>query len=117
MPFGIHNKGESSSSDCLIRRALSNKIEISTNNFTDIYRSPIACYPANSKIVDNKISRVAVLPNVAEWLNLPRSYDVIDFGNGAAIQTGFNCLIERNTLDSLGHYGIIPQSNSVIEKI
>lgn len=116
MPFGIHNKGESSSSDCLIRRALSNKIEISTNNFTDIYRSPIACYPANSKIVDNKISRVAVLPNVAEWLNLPRSYDVIDFGNGAAIQTGFNCLIERNTLDSLGHYGIIPQSNSVIEK-
>ncbi|NUM31001.1 MAG: T9SS type A sorting domain-containing protein [Bacteroidetes bacterium] len=115
-PFGVHNRGESRNTDCFIRRALTYELEIKGNKFSDIYRSAVACFPSHSVITNNYIIRNAVLPNIGEWLNLPRSYDVIDFANGSAIQTGNHCIVEHNIIDSTGHYGILPAYNSFVNK-
>ncbi|MCS6917683.1 MAG: right-handed parallel beta-helix repeat-containing protein [Chitinophagales bacterium] len=115
MPFGLHNRGQSASADCLIRRAFTFRLNVSGNSFTDIFREAISCFPRDATISYNTIRRTGLRPNLAEWLNMPRSYDVVDYDNGSAIRTGRNCWIAYNTVDSCGLYGIFVNAQCTAE--
>ncbi len=116
VPFGLHHRGRQHASDCLIRLYETKQFTLSNNLFSDIYRSAIACLPAQSVIVNNTIRRNALLPNVAEWLNLPRSFNVIDFDNGSAMRIGAGSYVAYNVIDSAGHYGIFAGQACTIER-
>lgn len=114
-PFGLHNRGESRSADCHIRRAPTFRLNISNNTFTDIFREAISCFPRDATITYNTFLRNGIIANMAEWLNLPRSRDVVDFDNGSVIRSGRASWIAYNRMDSAGHYGIFANARCTVE--
>lgn len=112
-PFGIHSLLELDA-DCSVRKKEVDSVTVMNNSFTDMLRGAVDLNLTHSIVEGNSIRRVGIWMNEAEWLNQYQSpYEYSINGGGTAINVGLGTAVERNTIDSCGHYGIVLGDSSV----
>lgn len=107
LPFGVTNREiYDHYNDGLFRPMRSYDITVENNDVKDAYRAGFNITFAIGAVVrNNHLKRIHLFVNAAEWLRQK------DFPYGAHVaaleaQGWGNMLIENNTIDSCGHYGI-----------
>ncbi len=112
-PFGIHSLLQLDA-DCSVRKKEIDSVTVMNNSFTDMLRGAVDLNLTHSVVAGNSIRRVGIRMNEAEWLNQYQSpYEYSINGGGTAILIGLGTIVERNTVDSCGHYGIVLGDSSV----